>query len=218
MIRDAQISSCCRITGKSGSGHLLYYVFDLLHFQGHDLTGLPLLQEERYPEKDSPVRRRRYASAITWSRKVSCSSRSSGKRDWRGSSPRQARARTRSGRRSRQWLKVKTQLTQEGVIAGFTATARGQKAFRHPCPGRVQGGRSDHTSAMREAGSGRKSWRKSAKSCSPSIQKECPFNVKPETNTPATWVKPELVCEVGFHRLDRGGGHEASGLPAAARG
>ena len=30
----------------------------------------------------------------------------------------------------------------------------------------------------------------------PLIQNECPFNVKPETNTPVTWVKPELVCEV----------------------
>ncbi len=32
----------------------------------------------------------------------------------------------------------------------------------------------------------------------PLIQKGCPFNVKPETNTPVTWVKPELVCEIGL--------------------
>ena len=32
----------------------------------------------------------------------------------------------------------------------------------------------------------------------PLIQKECPFDVKPETNTPVTWVRPELVCEVAF--------------------
>ena len=31
---------------KSGSGHLLYYVFDLLHFQGHDLTNLPCSGEK----------------------------------------------------------------------------------------------------------------------------------------------------------------------------
>ncbi len=31
---------------KSGSGHLLYYVFDLLYFQGHDLTNLPLLRRK----------------------------------------------------------------------------------------------------------------------------------------------------------------------------
>jgi bifunctional non-homologous end joining protein LigD len=32
----------------------------------------------------------------------------------------------------------------------------------------------------------------------PLIQKECPFTVRPETNAPVTWVKPELVCEVAF--------------------
>jgi bifunctional non-homologous end joining protein LigD len=31
------------------------------------------------------------------------------------------------------------------------------------------------------------------------IRKECPFKEEPETNTPATWLKPELVCEVIFH-------------------
>ena len=25
------------------------------------------------------------------------------------------------------------------------------------------------------------------------------FKIKPETNSPATWVKPDLVCEVVFH-------------------
>ena len=30
----------------------------------------------------------------------------------------------------------------------------------------------------------------------PLVRKECPFTVEPETNTPVTWVKPELVCEV----------------------
>ena len=33
----------------------------------------------------------------------------------------------------------------------------------------------------------------------PLITRECPFKVEPKTNTPVTWVKPELVCEVIFH-------------------
>jgi bifunctional non-homologous end joining protein LigD len=32
----------------------------------------------------------------------------------------------------------------------------------------------------------------------PLIQNQCPFPMEPKTNTPATWVKPELVCEVAF--------------------
>ena len=34
------------------------------------------------------------------------------------------------------------------------------------------------------------------KKLEPRIQKECPFAVKPQTNAPVTWVKPEVVCEV----------------------
>jgi bifunctional non-homologous end joining protein LigD len=32
----------------------------------------------------------------------------------------------------------------------------------------------------------------------PLIQKECPFAARPETNSPVTWVKPRLVCEVSL--------------------
>jgi bifunctional non-homologous end joining protein LigD len=32
----------------------------------------------------------------------------------------------------------------------------------------------------------------------PLIQEECPFKIEPAANTPVTWVKPELVCEVAF--------------------
>ena len=32
----------------------------------------------------------------------------------------------------------------------------------------------------------------------PLIREECPLSVKPDTKAPATWVKPELVCEVAL--------------------
>ena len=32
----------------------------------------------------------------------------------------------------------------------------------------------------------------------PLVQKECPFKKKPKMDKPATWVKPELVCEIVF--------------------
>jgi len=39
---------------KSGKGHLLYYVFDLLYFQGHDLTNLSLLRRKDLLKKILP--------------------------------------------------------------------------------------------------------------------------------------------------------------------
>jgi bifunctional non-homologous end joining protein LigD len=32
----------------------------------------------------------------------------------------------------------------------------------------------------------------------PLVQSDCPFRKKPKTKASATWVKPELVCEVRF--------------------
>jgi bifunctional non-homologous end joining protein LigD len=39
----------------------------------------------------------------------------------------------------------------------------------------------------------------------PLVQRESPFRVKPKTNMPAQWVKPELVCEVEFHAWTQDG-------------
>jgi bifunctional non-homologous end joining protein LigD len=33
---------------------------------------------------------------------------------------------------------------------------------------------------------------------SPLVQSACPFRKKPKTKSPATWVRPGLVCEVRF--------------------
>jgi len=39
---------------KSGKGYLIYYVFDLLYFEGHDLTNLPLLRRKGLLKKILP--------------------------------------------------------------------------------------------------------------------------------------------------------------------
>ncbi len=47
-------------------------------------------------------------------------------------------------------------------------------------------------------GFGAKDLREIRAKLDPLIQEECPFPVQPKTNAPATWVKPELVCEVAL--------------------
>ncbi len=102
------------------------------------------------------------------------------------------------GRRSRQWLKVKTHLTQEGVIAGFTEPRGSRKNFGALVLGVFQG---DELMYIGHTGGGfsAKMLREIREKLDPLIRKKCPFKVEPKTNTPVTWVKPELVCEVVFH-------------------
>ena len=101
------------------------------------------------------------------------------------------------GGRSRQWLKIKTQLTQEGVIAGFTEPRGGRKYFGSlvlgVCRGRVD--------LHRPFGRGIRSGKSKENPCQIAAsdpEPECPFKVEPPAATPVTWVRPELVCEVTF--------------------
>jgi bifunctional non-homologous end joining protein LigD len=181
---------------KSGSGHLLYYVFDLLHFRGHDLTNLSLIRRKELLKKILPS-----DPEIKFSDHI-------GKegvlffnvvkeKGLEGIIAKHSQSAYLMGRRSRQWLKVKTQLTQEGVIAGFTEPRGGRKYFGALVLGVFEG---DGLIYIGHSGGGfsAKNLKEIREKMDSLIQKECPFKVKPKTNTPATWLKPKLVCEVTF--------------------
>jgi len=182
---------------SSGSGHLLYYVFDLLHFQGHDLTGLPLIRRKEFLKKILPQ-----APKIRISDHVRGDGilffRVARDRGLEGIIAKHGESSYQVGQRSRQWLKLKTRLTQEGVIAGFTPPRGGRKHFGTLVLGVYDG---DEFICIGHAGGGfeAKELAEIRAKLEPMIQEECPFKVRPVTTAPATWVRPELVCEVVFH-------------------
>ena len=182
---------------KTTSGYLLYYVFDLLHWQGHDLTGLPLLRRKELLKKILPV-----SAKIRFSEHI----RQDGvlffqvarDKGLEGIIAKEAHSIYAIGRRSRQWLKVKTQLTQEGVIAGFTAPRGGRKHFGTLVLGVYD---KDELIGIGHAGGGftAQELAEIHARLEPLIRTDCPFQVPPASGMPVTWVKPELVCEVVFH-------------------
>ncbi|KAF0220188.1 MAG: DNA ligase [Geobacteraceae bacterium] len=181
---------------KSGSGHLLYYVFDLLYFQGHDLTGLPLLRRKELLKRILPsVPKIRFSDHV-WKEGVLFFNVAKEK-GLEGIVAKHSQSTYQVGRRSRQWLKVKTRLTQEGVIAGFTQPRGGRGYFGTLVLGVFEG---DELVYIGHSGGGfgAKDQEEIREKLAPLIQKKCPFKVEPKTNTPATWVKPELVCEVAL--------------------
>lgn len=181
---------------ESGSGHLLYYVFDLLYFQGHDLTGLPLLRRKELLKKILPSLPKIKYSDHVWKDGVLFFTVAKEK-GLEGIIAKDAHSAYQMGIRSRQWLKVKTRLTQEGVIAGFTEPRGGRRYFGALVLGVFQG---DDLIYIGHSGGGfgAKDLQEIRAKLAPLIQEECPFKVRPETNTPATWVKPELVCEISL--------------------
>jgi bifunctional non-homologous end joining protein LigD len=182
---------------KTGIGHLVYYVFDLIYFEGHDLTGLPLLKRKDLLKKVLPSSLNIKFSDHVWKEGVLFFNVVKEKR-LEGIIAKQAQSMYQIGKRSRQWLKVKTRLTQEAVIAGFTEPSGHRKHFGALVLGVFEGHDLifiGHTGG----GFSTRMLRDISGKLSPLIRKKNPFKVEPKTNTPVTWVEPELVCEIIFH-------------------
>jgi bifunctional non-homologous end joining protein LigD len=182
--------------GKSRRGTLVYYVFDLLHLDGHDLRGVALIRRKKI-----------LAQLIEHLPNVKLSDHvmDQGKaffdvvaqRQLEGIVAKDGTSRYRPGERGPFWLKIKTHRRQEAVIGGFTEP-RGERrdlgalvlgVYEGPdlvYIGHAGSGFTDDTLADLKA------------KLEPLIQKNHPFKTKPVANAPAHWVKPELVCEVTF--------------------
>ena len=175
---------------------MLYYVFDLLHLQGHDLTGLPLTARKALLKKILPfspyvkVSDHIVRDGMAFFKVVKDTG-------LEGIIAKHASSAYHTGKRSSEWLKIKTHLTQEGVIAGFTEPRGGRNDF-----GALVLGVYDGTELIfiGHTGGGFNAVKLKAirAKLNPLIRKTCPFKVQPPTNTQVTWVKPQLVCEVIF--------------------
>ncbi len=187
----------------SGQGELVYYVFDLLYYSGRDLRVLPLTRRKSALEKiiaGRPFLRlsdhvEAQGEALFQAAKEAGVEGIVAKD---GGSP------YRSGHRGREWLKVKTHLRQEAVIAGFTQPRGGRTGFGALVLGVYENGSlvyightgGGFTDAQLES---------LHKLLLPLAAKESPFNKPPATNTPATWVAPKLVAEISFSEWTKEG-------------
>lgn len=182
--------------GKSGSGHLIYYVFDLLHFKGHDLTGLPLLRRKELLKNILPS-----LPKIRFSDHVKNEGvlffQAAAQKGLEGIIAKRAMSTYEPGKRSRAWLKIKSRLTQDAVIAGFTEPKGGRRHFGTLVLGVFQEGNLVYI-GLSGGGFRAQELQDIRETLNPLIQQECPFHEEPNTGSRATWVKPELVCEVGL--------------------
>ena len=181
---------------EEGKGWLLYYVFDLLHFQGRDLRNLPLVRRKELLKKVLPSDPKLRFSDHVAGEGVLFYQVAKDK-GLEGVIAKHSQSMYEAGRRSAQWLKLKTHRTQEAVIAGFTEPGGGRKHMGALVLGAYE---RDKFVSIGQVGSGftAKELKDIRERLGPLIGHESPFSVQPETNAPVTWVRPELVCEVSF--------------------
>ena len=181
---------------RTGEGLLAYYVFDVLYLNGHDLRNIPLRRRKHILSQMLPDLPNIRVSEFIEEKGISFF-RAVQENGVEGIMAKNGASTYQSGARSREWLKIKNTLSQEAVIGGFTAPRGGRKHLGSLLLGVYDGrdlvyiGRSGGGFAEDELS------RMHAK-LKLLITETSPFPSPPKTDTPATWVKPELVCEVRF--------------------
>jgi bifunctional non-homologous end joining protein LigD len=186
---------------QQGSGPLVYYAFDLLELDGEPLFELPLTERKRRLEEllDPRVKSVRFSDSFDDGEALLQAAREQG---LEGIMAKRADSRYLPGRRTRDWLKIKTHGQQEFVIAGYT---RGS--------GRRAGTFGSLVLAVNEGGGLRyignvgtgfddAEIRRLLKLLKPLHRATPPFAETPKMprvrKGDVQWVEPKLVAEVSF--------------------
>ncbi len=181
---------------RDRQGTLVYYVFDLLWIDGYDVTQIPLIERKKILQQIIPDNDLiRYSDHVEKEGKEFFSMAT--EKGLEGIMAKNKNSLYQTDTRSRDWLKIKTSLRQEVVIAGFTEPRRSRQYFGALVLGVYE---NDKLKYAGHTGSGfdekllKDVWHK----LQPLITDKCPFDEKPKTKMPVTWVKPKLVCEIKF--------------------
>jgi bifunctional non-homologous end joining protein LigD len=187
---------------KKQSVRVTYVVFDLLYADGRDLRDEPLEERKRRLEElIVPDRDVLYSKhVIGKGKQLYAFARSRGLEGIVG------KVRTSPYRsiRSREWVKIKVRRQQEFVIGGWTEPRGSRKDFGALLIGYYDG---DAFTYAGHVGTGFDAarLRDLAARMAPLERKTSPFVNAPKPNTPAHWVRPQLVCEVAFSEWTRDG-------------
>jgi bifunctional non-homologous end joining protein LigD len=176
-------------------GHLVYYVFDLIYLDGYDTRSLPLLERKKFLKKICKESKVLKFSDHIEEHGLKLYSIAQ-KRGYEGI---MAKLKTSkySSHRTADWLKIKNIQTQEAIICGFTEPKGMRKEFGALILGLYD---NNELRYVGHTGGGfdQQKLKEVMKMLKPLVVKKTPFTIEPPTNTPATWVKPELVCQVKF--------------------
>lgn len=191
-------------------GELLFYVFDILWLEGKNLMGLT--QKERSAvlltlvPKNGIIRNgfsveARGTEFFDVAKDIGLE----------GIIAKRSDSTYLPGDRSKDWLKIKVQKRQEVVIAGYTKNDDSPKPFSALLLGAYKDGRLQYVGKV-GTGFNDKQQKEMIVQFKPLIIDKAPFAETPDYNKPfrfrrnppnstATWMKPELVCEINFAEI-----------------
>ncbi len=195
-------------------GELIFYVFDVLWYEGKDLTQFPLSERrivlrELIPEEGIIRLSENFNESGTTFFELAK------KMGLEGIIAKKAESTYYPGARTKEWLKIKANKRQEMVIGGYTKNEDSSKPFSALLVGVFDKGQLVYTGKV-GTGFNVKTQLEMLKKFKPLITKKPPFTELPDINKPsrfrpdpphavATWLKPKLVCEVSFAEMTSDG-------------
>lgn len=200
---------------SEADGQLVYYVFDILWYEGKNLMGLPLrdrlaILKEVLPTDSDSVRQSKVfeANGIEFFNAAE-------RIGLEGIIAKKASSVYTSDLRSREWLKIKVQRRQEVVIAGFTKNEGTSKPFSALALGVYDHGTLRYVGKV-GTGFNDKMQKEMMAQFKPLITDKSPFDVEPDVDKPSrfrpkrlgakpTWLEPVLVGEVAFAEVTSDG-------------
>ncbi|RQP11535.1 MAG: DNA ligase D [Chryseobacterium sp.] len=182
---------------------IAFQVFDLLKLNGQNTEELTLLQrKELLRDALTETEIIRYCEHIPGDGEAFFSEIR--KMNLEGMMAKHAGSLYAEGHRTADWLKIKLHESDEVIICGFTEPRGSRIGFGALILGRYDGNKliyAGHTGT----GFDTETLKDLYKRLEPMVIRRSPFDEKPKTNMPATWVRPELVCEIEYTEVTKDG-------------
>lgn len=197
------VANAAEARRRSAEVPVSYVVFDLLHLDGNDLTGLPLRDRRRLLEQVLEPGSHWRTSPMHDDGEVL--RQVADDRGLEGVVAKRLESTYEPGKRARSWLKVKVRRRQEMVVGGWLA-GEGSRAGRIGALLVGYHDRAGDGGPLRYAGRVGTGFTETelvrlAALMGPLVVDECPFDPPPpraDLVRGATWLRPELVAELAY--------------------
>ncbi len=200
---------------SEADGELVFYAFDILWYDGKNLMNLPLIQRQAILNEVLPIDDDRVRMSKVFNASGIDFFNAAERMGLEGIIAKKASSLYSPDLRSKEWLKIKVHKRQEVIIAGYTRNADTSKLFSSLLLGVYENETLQYVGKVGTGFSG-KLQKTMMEQFKPLVTTESPFKEIPDINKPsrfrpnppranATWLKPELVCEVTFAEVTSDG-------------